>query len=253
MENKKQNAILYIEKTQGILYVGKESFTIRFPKDVISNGEVIDKGKLQLLFTNFITENKIPPVHVLLILSPEIIFEKKLSDMPLAIQHIEIEKFLDLVPFDSILTRTFRLPKKTTILVANKELCEVITDSLKAESCIPTGIVALNSLEEKLPSLKEKFDAQLILKKLDTFKSYNLDIRLEHQEKILSYKVPSLKNPQFIALISVFVLLFVILCTQVYIQLMSNKPAPTQAKQLEQLAPTTTSPSTEPSASGSGQ
>lgn len=224
--NKKNNLIFYIEKDKGLFYVNdhEEPFVVQFPKDIVNNLEIVDSTKLQQLLVHFIADKEIKPTSILIVLGPDIIFEKQFENMALSLQHIEEEKFLDLVPFHRILTKTFRMQNKAHIVATNRDLVEQVASVFQEESFLVVGVVVLSSLQKKLPEIKESADLPHILKKIDTFKNCNLLVNLQQQERIISYKVPSLKNPQFIALISVFVLLIAILGFQVYTQLLSQKP-----------------------------
>jgi hypothetical protein len=224
MENKKQNAIFYIEKDKGSLYVsGKDVLVMRFPKDIVSNLEIIDSTKFQQMIVHFMSSNEIKQMQVLVVLGPDVIFEIMLDDIALSLQHIEKEKFLDVVPFDKILTKTFQVHKKTQIIAANKDFAETLVDTLQEESWSVVGVVAFSSIQKKLPEVKEANDLPHILKKIDTFKSVNLLMIVQEQEGGISYKVPSLKNPQFIALVIVFVVLISVLGFQIYTQFLNQK------------------------------
>lgn len=226
MENvKKQNAILYIEKDQGHLFIsGKEPLVMRFPKDIVSNLEIVDTTKFQQMVVHFLSAHEIKPMQVLLVLSPDIVFEKVLDTMPLSLQHIEKEKFMDVVPFNKIAIKTFRIQNKAYIVAANKDFIETVVQVLQEEASLVIGVVALSSIQKKLPEIKDANDLPNILKKIDTFKSYNVITVAEQQDGGISYKVPSFKNPQFIALISVFVLLLIVLGFEVYTQILHQEP-----------------------------
>ena len=251
-KNKKQNAVFYIEKDKGSLFIsGKDVLAMRFPKDIVSNLEINDSTKFQQMIVHFISSHEIKPLQVLVVLSPEVIFESMLDDVALSLQHIEKEKFLDVVPFNKILSKTFRINKKTHVIAANKDFAEVLVNTLQEESWSIVGVVAFSSIQKKLPEVKEASDLVNILKKIDTFKSVNLLTIVQEQDGGISYKVPSFKNPQFIALVVVFIVLISVLSFQIYTQFLSQKPVSTPGtiqKEIEHIAPTITpsSPTSEP-------
>lgn len=240
--SKKQLALLYVEKNKGTLYVGgiDSPFVIDFPKAVVSHLEVTDKSTFEQAITTFITQNEVKPTTIFIVLSKDVTFEKELENVPLSLQTEETEKFLEMVPFHHILTKTYNFSNRTIIVAANKNFCEDIISAFKENLFSVGGIMPVSIFEEKLPFLKEHFDTKFALKKIGTLRQYFLPLGIEHSDKLLTYEVPSLKNIQFVVLISIFTLLFVILGVQVYTQILKPETNPSSIKTtiLEKVTPT---------------
>lgn len=240
--SKKQIAIFYLKKNKGILYVTncKKPFVVEFRKDIIDNLEIIDKSKFEQLLSSVITKNELKPMNVFIILTHDITLEKELNNTPLSLQSAETEKFLDMVPFHQILTKTYNLNNKTIVVATNKDFCIDIINVFKENLFPAIGIIPLSILEEKFPLIKENFDDKFVLKKIENLNQYFFPLGLERQEKILTYKVPSLKNAQFIALIAIFVLLLIILGIQLYAQISPSvsKSPQTKPAVIKQIIPT---------------
>lgn len=227
--NKKQTGLLYLEKNKITLYtMSGKPMVISLSKEVMSHLEIVDKSKFEQIVANFITKNNLSPMTLFIILSKEVVFEKTFESMALSLQATESEKFLEMVPFHNILSNTFTFSKKTIVTAANRATIEIIIQVFKDNFFPSAGCLSITLAEEKYPKLLEEFDAKLLIKKIETLRQYFLPLELSHTEGILSYNVPSFKNLQFIALISVFVLLLVILGIQVYTQVIN--PAKTQPK-----------------------
>lgn len=248
---KKQIAIFYIEKNKGILYTTSSTpFVVQFHHDAINNLEVVDKDKFAQLLTDFITKNELKPMNIFIVLGQEVTLEKELKNIPLSLQTIETEKFLEMVLFHHILSKTYNFSNKTIIVSANRDLCENIISAFGENLLTVTGVIPLSILEEKFPKIKEKFDEKFMLKKIENLKQYFLPLALEEPEKMLTYRVPSFKNPQFIALIGIFVLLLIILGVQLYFQISASKsyqPKPAVTKEIVPVTSTAT-PISSPSA-----
>lgn len=248
---KKQSGILYTEKNKAVLYVtgAQNPMVMQFPRDIVKHLEIVDETKFQQLIVHFLVRHELKPMNLLIVLGSDITFEKELDNTPLSLLHVEEEKFLDIVPFHQIITKTFRINGKAYIIASNRSFTDKLIDTLHEESFSVLGVVPFSMMHIKLPELKTHADLPQLLKKIDTFKHYNLHVELEQQERKITYNVPSLKHPQFIALISVFILLLVILVIQVYTQFLSvqSKPktTPKTIPVIKVLSTPTASPSAE--------
>jgi len=226
MDTQKKNkniGLFYIEKDKGSLYAAHltEPLIMLFPQDIVANMEIVAVDKFEQLLTTFITTNEVQPMNILILLGKDIILEKQLENIPLSLQHVEEEKFLDMVPLHHIVTKTYNFNTKTLIVAANKDFFERLINNLQEAQFSVLGVVPLPILEEKLPQLKEKFNQEVIFKKLPQLKQYFLPFGIEQQEKIFSYEVPSFKNVQFLVLISIFFALLLILGVIFYVKMLA--------------------------------
>lgn len=228
--SKKQIAIFYIEKNKGVLYRSDSDkpLAVSFPQDAVNNLEIVDKNKFERTITNFITKNELKPTNVYVILSKHITFEKETKDVPLSLQNAETENFLEMVPFHQILSRTYNFSNKTIIVAADRDLCESLVKVFQENQFSVPGIIPLSILQEKLPKLEEEFDGKLVLQKISNLKQYFLPLGIETQERTFTYDIPSFKNPKFLSLIGVFVILLAILGVMLYFRMFSSVPMPKQ-------------------------
>lgn len=222
--SKKHIGIFLIGKNGGSLFVAgrDEAIAIKFPKNVVSHLEVVDKNSFEQIITRSITEKEIKLAALYIVLDKDVTFHKELKNIPLSLQTAEVEKFTDMVPFQRLLTRTYNFSNKTIIVGANKDFCDEIVSAFAENQCPIVGFIPLVIFEEKLPHLQEHFDSRLAFKKIETIKQYFLSAGLGQQESLLTYTVPSLKNPQFIVLLSIFILVFVILGIQIWTQVLTS-------------------------------
>lgn len=218
---RRQIATLYVEKDKGILYATDLDLplTVSFPRDVIDNLEVVDKSKLDQIFSDFITKNKLKPMHVFIILNNSVTIEKELKEVPPSLQGVETEKFLDLVPFHQILSKTYNFSSKTIIATANRDLVGNIVSAFHENLFSVTGVIPQSILEELFFPEKKDFDQKIVLKKIENLKRYFFPLEIERHEKTFAHNTSLLKNVQFMILVGIFILLLIILCIQLYIQI----------------------------------
>lgn len=246
---KKQTAIFYLKKDEGILYINKLSrpITVNFPKDVIDNLEVINKEKLQIFIQSFIKKHNILPTKMLFVLDKNVTFEKDIEGNSSFEQDEETGKFLDIVPFEKLLSRVFKKKENTKVIATNRELCEELMNSFEQEKFTVSAVVPVSMLDEIIPPLKKEFDGKLALSKIATLKHYSLLETPDNQEKLIKYEKPEVKSRQFIALVSTFALLLVILVILIFTQVFMSSPKKTSTiKQSVRVPQATVSASLKP-------
>lgn len=232
--SKKQFAIFYIEKDKGTLYrTGVKPIVIAFPQSIVTHLEIIDKSKFEQLITNVITLNELKPTNIFIVLSKEILFEKEIKDVPLSLQTIETEKFLDMVPFHHIVSKSYNFSNKTIIVAADKDFCVNILDVFKENLFPVIGVLPLSIIEEKFPLLKDTFIEKFDLQKIQNLKKYSLPLEIEQEEKMISNELPSFKNIRFVGLISLATFLLAVLGLQIYTQFLVPAAKPQSIKQVE--------------------
>lgn len=230
----KKTGILYIEKDKASIYAENfvNPFVITFSDDIVKNLEILDADKLNQLVSAFIEENKLEPLTLYMVLANDVIFEKRLENVPLSLQAADTEKFLNMVPVNTLLTKAYTFSKKTIVIAASKDFCDGFITAFAEDQFSVVGCIPYAILEEKFPQLKNTFDERFLLKKMSNLKQYFLPLGVEAQEKLLSYDVPSFKNLQFVGLVSIFALLLIILIIQAYTQLVVPMGKPKTVKQV---------------------
>lgn len=217
--SKKSLAIFYIEKNKGIFLTNSssKSFEMNIPKNAFSHLEIVSTQNFQEFIHEFLQSNKIQPTNIFILLGKSITFEKDFLDMPTPERHIEINKFLDIVPFEETLSKVFKIRKKEKIIVANKNFCQELSNIFDVEGFTVSAITSISIILEIIPKLKEKFELSSLLSKTDMVKKYNLFSSLENQEKVYTNSIPSFfKNTRLVILVSIFVILLIILVIFTY-------------------------------------
>lgn len=190
--SKKKMAIFYIDKDQGSFFTNTFSKPkeLNLPQDVFSHLEIINSQKLNKLIEEFLEINKIEPSELFILLGKNTTFERDFTNIPRTERSIEMQKFLDIVPFEETLNKVFKIQKKEKIVVANKQFCEEIIAAFKAKEFNIFSIVPQSIVFEVLPQLKGKLDLPLLLKKIESIKNYGLFSHSLNQDKTSRYLWP---------------------------------------------------------------
>lgn len=216
----KQKALLYVDKVGFDFYLesAKGNARFQFTPNAVKDLEVINTDILRNQIKTFTESGKIPPVDIIIIIAPSLIFQKDLqianpSDEPAAVQ-----KFIDTVPFDRVSSKVYKLGITTRVIATNKDLYNVISDAFEKKGSTTIAILPVHSLPKELQMANgSNVDvARLVIARIDSLKHNGMDLPqhiLEiNQAPKDTRKFTSIKlNRQSIILIGVFIGLGVIL------------------------------------------
>ncbi len=178
--SQKAISVIYLDKQRLDYYGGNISDKIihlDFPPNIIKNQEIVKKDELKILIKAFIDFYKILPAKAVIILSKNICFEKVITTNPDNPISIEVQKFVDTVPFENICYKLFDLEAKAKKIVAvNKDLIEGIKAAFEKHKFLIETVVPEFTIGKEV-SLKNTFDqetARLTLERHDNLKANNL-------------------------------------------------------------------------------
>jgi len=103
--------------------------TCVFPPEVVSDMEVINRQAFRAHIQSFLQVNKISPTKILVVLSPAICFETLLPTQTQLEGDAITKNFVDTVPFEDVVYRTYKSQKGNTVIAVNA----AIIDALKIE------------------------------------------------------------------------------------------------------------------------
>lgn len=207
----------YINNNRGLFFTKSASpFEITIPKDVLSHLEIVNAQKLDELLSKFIETKKITPSQIFIILGKNTTFEKDITDIARTERYIEIQKFLDIVPFEKTLNKIFKIQKKEKIVAANRDFCQKLIDVFTKLGFSVEAIIPETLFSETLP---------VLVKKIDTLKQYNLlDSHNRASSSANTSSQPFLQNTRLIILASVFAILIITLIFMVYTKYFTFNP-----------------------------
>lgn len=250
-----------------ILFVDRNGFSIfqetlanilrlNFPPEAVANLDVINKDGLITLIDSFIEKNKVLSSNLIVILSDEIIYEKDIERQGLAghesemesikRQDIEIQNFLENVPFEEVLAKAIKVENTTRLVAVNKDLVSSIVDPFRKKGSIVLAIVPsfLYGKSVSFAGGLNKLNALEVLRKSEIAKTGNLqtDHKQVNASQDLGQKEGQIEKPQKTRqyiLIGVFLILLIVLGIVLAFSLTSNTnsgkttiPGPSAVKNL---------------------
>jgi hypothetical protein len=199
---------------KGIVFLQKDKFDFyspglikiiefKFVAEFIHDLEVINSELLTDLIKLFVTNNKVQPTELLIILADNACFIKDfnspspvaqqqaasapnqapVSAAPVALTHTASEKmqediksFIDHVPFENVLSRNFPMQNGTKVVAVNKDFYEAIKGAFEKAgfkvSAVYPGVIFENNIGSK-PNM-DIITANNILQKADYLRENNL-------------------------------------------------------------------------------
>ncbi|OGG07383.1 hypothetical protein A2872_03625 [Candidatus Gottesmanbacteria bacterium RIFCSPHIGHO2_01_FULL_42_12] len=136
-----------------ILYLGRGKLTfyspasekypdLNFDTDLVTDLEVKKTDLMTDTVRVFIDQNKIKQAPFVTLLADEICFKKNFAVGTPEAQKEEIKKFLDLVPFENVRSKTFPFEKGFSLYAVNRDYYEIIESAFekfgfKADATVP--------------------------------------------------------------------------------------------------------------------
>ncbi|MBI3342504.1 hypothetical protein HY024_05270 [Candidatus Curtissbacteria bacterium] len=169
---KSEKALIILDGTS-VLYYSKKLEKFSFPGNSVADLEIIDSVLLENSFRQFIHDKAITPSHLLIILSPNITFTKKLSEGEG--REAMKREFLETVPFSNLIWKIYLSNKKTTLVVGNKNFCEAFKLLFERAGFTVEAITPQAALPETLNELREN-NLDSLLKKPAILTNLNLEV-----------------------------------------------------------------------------
>lgn len=224
----KQAIACYIDSNKILFYQGATGsmISLEFPPDVISFLDLVHKEKFEQLIEDFIKQNNIVGGNVILVYSSTAAFEKDFQEDDPTKEDTEIQKFIDLVPFEDVLSKIYKLNKKTKVVAINNRVYESIRIVLEKSNFLVYAVVPASVLSETIPELSQTMDLGTILRKIDSLKQYSLITGSEVNNQALEKKPETKKqNKRLYAFGGVFGILLIVLIAMIANNLLSKPPA----------------------------
>lgn len=218
------------KKPTGVFFVdGNKSFyfeqslsgpiPLEVTSDIFTDLELINRKKLETLLKNFIISQKLGPKNIIILLSTQLTYDK---DFPRGSIEVEknIEEFLELVPFEQVISKKALFAGRTKVIAANKEFCDAVKATFINSGFIVSGIYPLSLCLELAPELQSSMDLNLVINKVPDLRDFNLmpmpEVALNSDER----KKQSDK-PRLILMIVVMLVLGVVMVFLLYRNILS--------------------------------
>lgn len=210
---KKQNGVIWLDKTGLSLYIEDKPFIrLNFTPEIIDHLEVIDKIKLETSVHNFVNQNKIGNLSLIMIMTADILFEKSWPIPQTEVQIKEEADFVDSLPFENVAVHSWTKDTQKKIAAVNQDFITVFKESFEKDNC---HIVAAFPYSIFTPNIRNE-SVKDIWKKLDSLKHDNFIEKPKESSdtnKVFELTNPNKKQERSILpfLIPVFLLLMGIL------------------------------------------
>lgn len=223
--SKKQPALLYLD-TNGFYFYEEglpNVVSLAFAPTSVKDMDVIDSTSLAAQVKTFIEGYNIQPASITIILSPHITFEKEVAEVKPEEKEEIVERFVDTIPFESVLSRAYPFGKGIKIVGCNAEMFIEIKKSFETflfsvDTVIPYQMLGTDQtlIQNLIPD-----NVILFFKHLDKLRQ--LTLLTSQKEKLqtvtttvtttkqVSSTKPKTKKVRLYAMAGIFVFLFIIL------------------------------------------
>lgn len=213
MSLSKQLSVIYFSRNKLDCIFGPNLTVVSclLPENTVKDLEIVNQEFLNQRIHSFFVSYKIAPCPLILILSQDIIFEKDFLSVGEDQLKVEIDKFLEMFPFEDIVKRVFIFDQKTKITAVNKTLISGIEEAFKKEGCTLLLVVPESILGYEISKLGlNSVFYQNIIHHFDTFKHFHL-----LEESYQTDRVEEIHQPFFKQMLKkklfVFIAIFIFL------------------------------------------
>lgn len=223
--NKKPPALLYLDKNgfyffeEGLPNVVSAAFT----EDAVRVMDVINSAILLTQIKTFTEQYKLIPAAITIVLSPNVVFEKDIVGLSYDEQENTVKAFVDTVPFESVLYRSYPIEKGVKVICCNEDLFQELKNafekaSFNIESVVPYQLLGV---DQTLIKNLTADTASQFLKRADHLKQFT--ILTTEKEKQQTQTTPASSTPaaatapvkkvnvRLYGMIGIFAVLFIIL------------------------------------------
>jgi len=243
--SEKQTIVCYIDKNKALFYQDMDGSILQmdFPPDIISDQELTGREKLEHLIESFLETNKLGKGNIIFIYAPDITIEKDFPDEPAGNKNEEIQKFIDMIPFEEVLSKIYKLDKKTKVVAINQEIYDSIKNIFAMKNFLVLGIIPSTVLAETVAELSVNIDLAFISNKIYSLRQYSMVNEGELSNQNTKEKSGLRKqNIRMYALIIVFTILLFVLIILVITKSFSKNSSKDLPVMQPPLSPTPSAP-----------
>ena len=222
--------VVFLER-QKLIIAGTQLATpliLEFPSNIVSDIDINDLEAFNFLMVNFFDQSKIIPSEVLLVISPEVYYEKNIALPPDPVERQKIiDIFLDTIPYKNLIYKDYPSGAESRIIALNKNFYEPIVKFIEKSSFNITAILPAFVLDSFHLTIGDHLPKEIkeIYQKYKQLEQYSL-ISSQDIDKISTTVVnhPKEDNSRAVILLIIFSILFVILLGFIYVRPRLMKP-----------------------------
>lgn len=230
---KRQFAIFFLDTNKAYFFGSniEQALQMEIPADVMAYWDIVSRDKLYQIIQTLVSGNKIEPVPLLILLAPSASYEMDAPpNKPSEESNGDIEKFLDSIPFDKVMSRSYKLQSQTKIVGANRDIYEAIKHGFERFHFTTVGVVPLGFLQKVMPEIGTTLNFETLAGKFEAMKQYSLitseELSSIGKSTIVQQDAEKPNPARLYGLIGVFGVLLLVLGIMVYFSLQPS-PKPT--------------------------
>ncbi len=222
--------IIYLDRQQ-IIVAGNQLPTplkLELPVNIVSDIDIIDADAYELLVTNFLVQSKLITGNVILVISPDVYYQKNIVLSTDSEQRqSQIDNFLEIIPYKNLIYKDYPVGNQPCVVALNRNYYEPLVkvvekNNINIVAVIPYFILENYNLKltDYLPKeVKDIFQKSKLLLPFSLITSQDID-------KITSIQIhkPKEDNTRAYILLAVFCLLFVVLLGFIFVRPRLMKP-----------------------------
>lgn len=221
----------FIKRQPGFLYLDKNGFyfyesgltlvvSLAFLATSVKDMDVINGASLINQIKSFVEQYHLTPASILIILSPNITFEKDFVGISRESAKEEVEKFIDTVPFDSVIAKEYPIENGVKVIAANDDLYRELKVGFEKVSFSVENIVPYQMLGQDQSFIRNLTteNAMQLLRRVDHLKQYSMNSQEKKQTLVNQNDIGKKEgsqnkkpNTRLFAMAGIFIVLFIIL------------------------------------------
>jgi len=134
-------SLIYLEKDRLFFCNSEKIYKLDFTPQIARDLDVLNEDMFISLVFQFIDSVKAAPSRFLIVLSESVLFSNDTKELDLAKIETEFQSFIDLVPFDRVLSKKYQVEGSIRMLATNADLINTISDSFEQRGYVNDGVV----------------------------------------------------------------------------------------------------------------
>lgn len=214
MFGNKNIIVVWVSRRQLILLGGKiaEPQSIVFPENIVADLEVLDQDALYGLIKEWSSRFPAASSELVWIFGPDVYFERVCQESEKQTWDSVVVRFLDLLPFEEVESRTYVTPVGTKVVAVNKSFYTALRRGFALQGYTTRAEIASADLgKDPTPQTLDQDTYDYIVRDLDAVEKNRLVTESSERESPHLPVTEKKKNSSLPLLITVFAVLLGIL------------------------------------------
>lgn len=205
----------YLDRESLTYFTSKNSEVPAVPltAEVVQNLHIVSEPALERVLRAWVEHTRVVPSTLVLLVSEGITFSLDLTDPSVTESTPEVQSFLELVPFNEVQSKIFRLESGVRVVAVNRNLIEPLVSVLEKMGftvvCVTTGFVmGMDEQAQFTPEIGQKtLSSPDVLLRYNLLSETEIIAKVAKPEPFLSVKI----DKKVVAMLLVFLVLLSVL------------------------------------------